>query len=317
MKVSIIIVNYRVPQLLNACLASIRNQVKVQYEVIVTDNASNDGSVEMIREKHPWVKLIASPVNTGFSAGNNLAMPFATGDYIFFLNPDTIVVKDSVDVLCQYLDSHPETGLVAPRLLNGDGSLQRSIRNFYSFSETLLDNRLFPFLFSGSAWFQKNSLTFWQHDSERSVDWAKGAALLVRKSILDKIGYFDEQFWIYGEEMDLCYRIIKEGWKIDFTPAAEIIHFEKQSSRQHNSVMFIQNYKSFYLFLLKHYLGYDFQLYRFRAVSIILAWFCFFKVKSWFSGNPDDQAESKKYKEVFTWHLNLKSNLKKPFIAPK
>jgi len=313
MKVSIIIVNYRVPKLLKACLESIEQKVKAKYEVIVTDNASGDGSVEMIRDEFPWVKLIANPTNDGFAAGNNLALPHATGEYVFYLNPDAEVIDDAVDVLIDYLDRHTDVGLVAPKLINTDGSLQKSVHKYYSFMDTLIDNRLFPYVFKHAKWFQQINYAFWAHDEERDVDWAKGAALMVRKSILDEIGAFDEQFWIYGEEIDLCYRIKHSGWKVRFYPGAVIRHHEKQSSRQHSTIMFIQNYKSLYLFIQKHYSKLDFELYRLRAVFFILIWLIVYGFKSMLKLNGAE-AELLKYKALMEWHMHLKDNLNKPLL---
>ncbi len=313
MKVSIIIVNYRVPKLLKACLESIKANVKAECEVIVTDNASNDGSVEMIRNEFPWVKLIANPTNDGFAAGNNLALPKATGQYVFYLNPDAEVIGDAVDKLVRYLDTHKTVGLVAPKLINTDGSLQKSVHKYYSFWDTLIDNRLFPYVFKNAKWFQKINYAFWLHNEERDIDWAKGAALMVRKSILDELGAFDEQFWIYGEEIDLCYRIKHAGWNVRFYPYAVIRHHEKQSSRQHSTIMFIQNYKSLYLFIKKHYTSLDFEFYRLRAVLFIILWVGVYGLKSLLR-IEGALAEFNKYKELLAWHRNLKHNLQKPLL---
>lgn len=287
--------------------------MRCTYEVIVTDNASGDESVEMVRTNFPWVNIIANPFNSGFAAGNNIGLKYASGEYIFYLNPDAEVIGSAVDTLVKYLDEHLDVGLVSPKLLNTDGSLQRSARRYYSFFETLIDNRVVPYLFSGNNWIQKHSYTFWKHDEEREIDWAKGAALLVRKKILDEIGAFDEQFWIYAEEMDLCYRIKHHGWKIVFQPNAQIRHHEKQSSRQHNTVMFIQNYKSLYLFIMKHYSWFSFQMYRSRAVFLICVWLVYFFIRSKF-GDQAAKSEYSKYIALFNWHMKFKENIHKPLI---
>jgi hypothetical protein len=197
--------------------------------------------------------------------------------------------------------------------INTDGSLQKSVHKYYSFWDTLIDNRLFPYVFKHAKWFRKMNYAFWAHDEERDVDWAKGAALMVRKSILDKLGAFDEQFWIYGEEIDLCYRIKKAGWKVRFFPGAVIRHHEKQSSRQHSTIMFIQNYKSLYLFIKKHYSKLDYELYRLRAVSFILVWIMVYGLKSGLHAEGAE-AEFIKYKELLKWHMNLEANLHKPLL---
>ena len=303
-KVSILIVNYKVPALLEKCLSSIRHRTSCTYEVIVLDNNSDDGSVEMIQQKFPWVRLMVSTTNSGFARGNNVALELAKGDYVFYLNPDTELTSDSITYLAGFLDNHENVGMVAPKLLNSDGSLQRSVRNFYSFKETLLDNRLFPFL-KHNRWFQTSGLpSFWDHNQSRDIDWARGAALMVRRSILDKLGAFDERFWVYGEEIDLCYRIKNAGWAIRFLPDVEIVHHQNQSARQNSTAMFIQNYRSHYLLLKKHYSILDRWLYQVRAMCAITVWIAWFGLKT--VQNSDDDAPARelvKYKKLLAWHF--------------
>ncbi|MDX2128639.1 MAG: glycosyltransferase family 2 protein [Chloroherpetonaceae bacterium] len=307
-KVSVIIVNYRTPKLLLEAIRSVMNTVRNRFEIIAVDNASGDNTATLVREQFPLVHMIQSSVNVGFAAGNNLAMPFARGEYIFFLNPDTIVHEGSIDTLIAYLDSHLKVGLVSPKLLNADGSLQRSINRFYSFFGTLFDNRI-------ASQFLKTD-AFEDHDTIREIDWAKGAALMIRHSILKEIGSFDEQFWIYAEEIDLCYRIKKAGWANVYLPSAVITHLEKQSSKQHRAEMFIQNYKSFYLFLRKHYSTLDFTLYRLRSIIGIFFWLTIYWIQS-LRGNDSARKSLDTYRTLFQWHLNLSQNLSQKTLAPR
>lgn len=251
--VSFLIVNYKVGELVHQAIQSIEQHVQTPYEIIIFDNDSQDGSVESLAGKYKHTKVIASGKNRGFGTGNNRAYKYATGEYIFLLNPDTILFDDSVDRMIEFLRANSGVGMVSPKLLYEDGSLQRSIRKFYSFTGSLLDNRYmnpviarFPFL-TGVLPGLVN------HHVMQETDWAKGAALLIRRKVIEEIGLFDEDFWIYGEEMDLCYRMGKAGWKKMYLPDCAIIHLEGKSTVQSSARMFLMNYKGMYLFLKKHF----------------------------------------------------------------
>lgn len=253
MTCSILIVNYKVPELLRQTLESVRKHTHIDYEVIVVDNHSQDHSLHMLLHDFPWVKTIPSSENLGFAGGNNLAANHATGRYLFCLNPDTILQNPVVDRLCEYLDKNSETGIAAPKLLYEDGTLQRSIRPFYSFWGSLFDSRAMA---RGVNTFPKlaHFIPFvHDHSKSQSVDWVKGAAFVVRKHIVDKIGFFNPDFFVYGEEMDLCHRVHKAGWKIDYITEESLIHLEGKSTSQQSEQMYVQNYKSLYIYLSKHY----------------------------------------------------------------
>ncbi len=251
--VSFLIVNYKVGDLVHQSIQSIEKHVKTPYEIIVFDNASNDGSTQSLMGQYDNTRVIASENNLGFGAGNNQAYKYSSGEFIFLLNPDTILIDDSVDRMIAYLKANQKTGLVSPRLLYEDGSLQRSIRQFYSYYGSLIDNR---FMNPVIARFPK--ITEWlpgllDHNKSQFIDWAKGAALLIRREVIEEIGLFDEQFFIYGEEMDLCYRIGEAGWGKVYLNSCSIIHLEGKSTIQSSSRMFLMNYKGMYLFLKKHF----------------------------------------------------------------
>jgi prepilin-type processing-associated H-X9-DG protein len=301
--ISILIVSYKTPQLLRQTIRSIQQHLTLPFEVIVTDNASGDETTAMLRREFSWVKLIASDKNLGFAAGNNRAFELATGDLVFFLNPDTQLTPGSVERMVEELLADENTGMVAPRLHYPDGSLQRSVRNDYSFWGSLLDNRLFPSLVTRHS--GNGNVAFWDHSSTRTVDWAKGAALLAKRAVLEKSGLFDERFWIYGEEMDLCMRIRKAGFAIRFVHDAVVIHHEKQSTRQNAGAMFVQNYRSHYLLLQKHYSRADLVLYFTRSLAVITVWMSAFAAKA-LAGNDAARASLRTYKELLFWHLSLK-----------
>jgi GT2 family glycosyltransferase len=253
MKVSIIIVNYNTRELLRNSLISISKYVEASHEVIVVDNASKDDSVTILKPAFPHVHFIESKENLGFAAGNNLGLSQAVGDYIFFLNPDTELVDSSLDRLILFLDKNPKAGIAAPQLRYGNGTLQRSIRPFYSFWGSLADNRYMNPVLARFPRLNKVVPVILDHHKQSTVDWVKGAAILIRTDLVKEIGGFDEQFWIYGEEMDLCKQVWKRGYSINYLPDSIILHFEGQSTRQASQKMFIQNYKSFYLYLKKNH----------------------------------------------------------------
>lgn len=225
MKLSICIVNWNVSDLLNKCLSSIyKYPPKCDFEVIVVDNASSDGSAAMIKAIFPRVKLIESKDNLGFSKGNNLAIKAAAGELILLLNPDTEVPAGSLDTLVDFIEKHKDAGVAAPKLLNPDGSLQRSCLSFPTLPAMAARQLFLETLWPGNPASRKYLMGGLKYDTVTEVDQPMGAALLIRKEVLDKVGMFDEASFMFFDEVDLCYRVKKAGWKIFFTPAAQIMH---------------------------------------------------------------------------------------------
>lgn len=233
MKFSVIIVSWNVRQDIINCLGSIYDyQSSRPFEVIIIDNASSDGSTQEIREKFPSVTCVSNNKNYGFAMANNQGIKLAKGEYLLFLNPDTIVHPGALDYLIDFMDDNKDVGACGPKLLNEDGSTQRSTREFPSYR-----GALYRFTFLKYFKIFKNSYRSWlmkdfDHKSQEDVDQLMGAALLVRKSIIDKIDGFDENFFMYYEEVDLCYRIKQYGWRIVFLPQACIAHLGGRSSQQ-------------------------------------------------------------------------------------
>ena len=194
MKVSIIIVNWNTLELLRQCLKSVIEQTHCSYEIFVVDNASPDGSAGMVRNDFPDVHLIANDDNRGFAVANNQAIPLTTGEYILLLNPDTKVLDRAIDKMVVYLNETPAVGAVTSKLLNGDGSLQKNVGNFYTFWTTLLENRIIPKLLPNSEFLAKHLVAFWDHASRREIDWARGAVLMARRSVIEQIGCWTSNF---------------------------------------------------------------------------------------------------------------------------
>jgi N-acetylglucosaminyl-diphospho-decaprenol L-rhamnosyltransferase len=256
---SIVIVNWNVRDLLRACLRSlVRDQesgVRSQEsgppslipdpclltpEIIVVDNASTDGSAAMVAAEFPWVHLVANTENRGFTGGNNQGLALAQGHYVFFLNPDTEVVGDALATMLAYMEAHPGVGALGPQLRYGDGSLQSSRRRFPSFATALFESTPLAWHWPDNPWARRYHMedgkTFEVSQTSKvsaePVDWVVGAALLVRRAALDRIGGFDEGYFMYSEELDWCRRAREAGWQIAYLPDAQVIHHEGKSSEQ-------------------------------------------------------------------------------------
>jgi GT2 family glycosyltransferase len=244
MKLSIIIVNWNTGDLLRQCLHSISDTTKVwpteTVETFVVDNASQDDSLVRARSEHPWAQFVENKENVGFAGGNNQAFPLCSGQYVLLLNPDTKLMPGALETLVAFMDTHPEVGACGPLLLNADGSLQPSCspmltpgREFWRL--TFLD-RLWP----RATYLQHR----WDRESPRQVEVIKGACLLLRQKALDQVGLLDDQYFMYTEEIDLCFRLIQAGWQLYWIPRAEVIHYGEASSKQVADAMYLQLYRS-------------------------------------------------------------------------
>jgi GT2 family glycosyltransferase len=221
--VSVIIVSFNTRQMTLECLASLFADLgKMAAEVIVVDNASSDGSVEAIRAGFPQVQVIASETNLGFGAANNAAMKKANGQQILLLNSDAFVRPGATKALVDYLDTHPDVGVVGPRLLNADDTLQPSCYPFPTPGRGWIENLWISALLPNHPRF--GDYRRWAHDTDRNVAWVIGACMLIRCAVFEKVGGFDERFFMYSEEADWQWRIRAAGWKIAFTPSAVVVH---------------------------------------------------------------------------------------------
>ncbi|MBS1261854.1 MAG: N-acetylglucosaminyl-diphospho-decaprenol L-rhamnosyltransferase [Calditrichaeota bacterium] len=233
---SVIIVSYNVRERLASCLLSLeRGRAGLAIEVIVIDNASTDGSVEMIRERFPWVKLSVNAENHGFAKANNEGLARASGRHLMLLNPDTILREDSLSALVSFLDEHPEYGAAGPKLLNRDGAYQptgkRSIPTpWSSFCKLSGLSNLFPH----SRIFSSYELGHLDEDERHDVGTLCGAAMMVRRATYEDAGGLDEEYFMFGEDIAWSDAITRGGWKIAYVPDAPIMHFKGQSTRQND-----------------------------------------------------------------------------------
>jgi hypothetical protein len=278
-KLSIVTANTNEKHFTLPMLDSVYKTVKkaVPFEFWIVDNNSKDGSVEAIREKFPQVNLICNEKNAGFTEANNQAIRKCQGEYIFCLNPDTIVYEGAVDRLVDYLDHHPEVGIVGSKLLNPDGTLQPSARNFMTTRRLILQH-LLPWQRISGKLAGKISLAYWDHNQTRPVDWVLGASLMNRRRCLDDIGLKDESYFIFHEDSDWCFQAWKKGWQVVFVHDAEIVHYGSATvGKLWGSNLNIEVYKAQHHFIMKN-LG-KAELFWHRAFLTILLYLRLVKLR--------------------------------------
>lgn len=237
---SIIIVNWNTVGILVDCLVSIEETTNnLELEIIVVDNASSDGSPDHVREYFPHVKLMANTDNVGFARANNQALRVMTGRLALLLNSDTIVKNGALEAMVKFMDEWPQAGIIGNRLLNKDGSHQESWAAFPSLSSELL----------GKNFRTKKKVA----QDTYEVDWIGGASLLIRPEVCEQIGLLDEDFFMYSEETDWCYRVKEVGWQIYYLDYAPIIHLGGGSASRASAKQLLRLYRSKIRFFDKHY----------------------------------------------------------------
>jgi GT2 family glycosyltransferase len=254
--VSVIIVNLNTRELLRACLNSVRSEEsRVGLEVIVIDNGSSDGSVDMVRREFPHVHLLRNRTNEGFAKPNNVGMRMATGTYLFLLNSDTVVRSGSIATLASFMDAHPDVGACGPMLVYPNGALQPSVKGFPTLWTHCCDMLLFDRLFPRIRFFSRGEMTTFGYDKTGEVDHLMAAAFLVRREVLETVGMFDERFSIYYNDMDWCYRMNQGGWKVCYIHDAQVVHHLGQTATVVNKNLeyFEELHNNIMLFYRKHY----------------------------------------------------------------
>lgn len=268
--VSIIIVNWNTKEITRDCLNSIKEQtIGISYEVIVIDNNSSDGSQEMIAGEFPEVVLVANADNRGFATANNQGMSLAHGRYFLLLNSDTIVLDGAIQRCIAFADKKTDAGVIGCKVLNGDGSLQPSCFMYPSLLNLFLSATYLYKMFPGSRFFGREFMTWWPHDTEQEVQVVRGCFMLVKREAYEQVGPMDSNFFMYGEETDWCYQYARLGWRILFTPTAEIIHLGGQSTLQVKPQMTLQLRSGILQFVQKNH---NF-LYYYAACLLVSVWF--------------------------------------------
>ncbi len=255
MKLSIVIVNYNVKYFLEQCLISVARAIQdIAAEVFVVDNNSVDGSCQMVEEKFQWVKLIQNKTNTGFSKANNQAIEISTGEYVLLLNPDTVVEEDTFKKIIVFMESHPDAGGLGVHMIDGKGNfLPESKRGLPTPAVAFYKIFGFSTIFPKSKTFGRYHLGFLDKNKTHVVDVLSGAFMLIRKSVLNKIGLLDETFFMYGEDIDLSYRITQAGYKNYYFPETKIIHYKGESTKKSSVNYVIVFYKAMSIFAKKHF----------------------------------------------------------------
>lgn len=255
MDLSILIVNYNTRELTLDALRSVyRSQTNYTFEVILIDNHSTDSSVEAIKEEFPQVKIIENQENVGFAKANNQGIRRAAGRYILLLNSDTIIQPDTLEIMLRFMDQHPNIGASGCKVVLPDGSLDKACRRGFptpsaSFYYAFGLAKLFPHV----PKFNQYQLSYLDPDDDYPVDCLVGAFMLVRREVIDHVGMLDEDFFMYGEDVDWCYRIKKAGWEIYYYPKTSIIHYKGAGKKRKSRKVVYEFHRAMILFHRKHY----------------------------------------------------------------
>jgi GT2 family glycosyltransferase len=254
MDITVSIVNWNTRDEIDGCLASLFAQAGVEFEVYVVDNASSDGSAEFIKERYPKVKLIENDSNLGFARAQNQAIHESKGRYVMLLNPDTVLPEtDTLAKLVSFADSHPDIGILGPKIENPDGSLQLSARKFPTMGTGLFRRTPLGKLFPNNRFVREYMIWDWKHNETRNVDWVSGAALVIRREALEDIGPLDPGFFMYCEDVDWGYRAKLHNWKVTYYPMTKVVHQIGAASDHAPVRMIYQHHRSMLRFYLKHY----------------------------------------------------------------
>jgi GT2 family glycosyltransferase len=251
---SICIPTLQAKDLLRECLRSIYAQTRCAFEIIVVDNASRDGTVEMLRAEFPAVRVIVNATNVGFAKAMNQALRVSQGRYALLLNNDTVVLSNALDRLVAFADAHAEIGICGPKILNRDGTLQKQCRRSYATPWDLFCyfsglSTLFP----RSPLFARYLMTYRDEDETHPADAISGACMLIRRAVLEQIGWLDERFFAYQEDTDYCLRAQRAGWRVYYYPEAQIIHYASQGGSRVDPFRSIWEWhRSYFLYYRKN-----------------------------------------------------------------
>jgi len=322
MKLSVIILCWNDLKVIGDCLQSIYAGTRsTDFEVIVSDNASTDGSVEFIREKFPKVRLIENGRNLRFAKGNNVGIQASAGEYILILNPDTIIHDGALDQIVDYADKHPEAGALGCRVVNIDGSYQEHVCPLPTIRSEWMAALHLGALASLSNWFNPGVYVGWNGDGERTVGWLAGCFILVRAELLKRLGGFDEQFFYYYEDTDLCHRIWEAGYSVLYTPDISITHLKGHSTKKRFPLGFeLDKYVTRYRYFYK----YDARRGAIRCRQVSMAWLLVrrvgFGLVQLFKPSEEKNLRLQLYKVAMEWNwrvdpVRLVENGEEPQLA--
>lgn len=254
-ELSVTILSWNTQRDLRICLESLQKvRGEADFEVIVVDNNSEDGSPNMVAREFPWVRLFRMSQNLGFCKGHNYAIAQRKGRHAFLLNSDTIVHPDALGRILEYARNHEEVGIIGPKLLNTDGTLQLSCRRFPNPVAALFRNTPIGRIFPNNRFTREYLMSDFHHDKVAEVDWVSGAAFLARQQVIDRVGVFDEQYYMFCEDIDWCFRTWQAGFKVVYLPDAVITHAIGRSTDKAPNRMIGRHHRSMLRFYKKNML---------------------------------------------------------------
>lgn len=255
MKLSIVIVDTNELHFLRTCLKAVFEQTTgIDFEVFVVDNGSTDGSREALAKEFPSVKVIVNRENLGFAAANNVALPQTTGEYVLLLNPDTEVLDGAIQKTVAFMESHPQAGIAGCKLLFPDGTVQPSVRGFPTVLYAFLEATFLYLLLPRDRIVRAEGITRFDYSKTEDVDWLIGAYFMIRRTLMEKIGLLDEQFWIYGEEESYCQTAKDAGFETWYVPQSRVIHYYRGMTVYTRKVV-VWLHIGHKLYVEKHYRG--------------------------------------------------------------
>ncbi len=262
MDLSVVVVTYRSKAHILTCLRSLATGVgsragtapALEWECVVIDNDSHDGTPELVERDAPWARLVRTGANLGYAKAVNRGFAESRGALVLVLNPDCVWREGGIHALCAWLGTHPRCGIAAPRIVNPDASLEYSVRS-YPTPFTLLFNRysLLTRLWPGNPWTRRYLLSDWDHRTPRSVDWASGAAMLVRRAAVAEVGGMDEAYFMFNEDVDWCRCMNLTGWSVDYVPDAEVVHHIGASQGQVSNRVILERHRGMIHYYRKHH----------------------------------------------------------------
>ncbi|MGA2844568.1 MAG: glycosyltransferase family 2 protein [Candidatus Acidiferrales bacterium] len=306
MKLSVVIICWNDLRVIRECLRSIfAGTQSADFEVIVSDNGSTDGSVQFIHENYPQVRVVENGANLGFAKGNNAGIRAAQGEFVLILNPDTIIHEGSLDKFISFAAQHPEAGAFGCRVLNLDGTYQVSARLFPTVRRFWISALYLHRLARFSSVFTFEEYEGWKGDRERQIDWQSGCCVMFRGSLLKSLEGFDEQFFYHFEEVDLCHRVWDAGFPILFTPEATITHLGGQSVNRFPIRFEIEKLRSRYRYFYKHYGQKGARQCRRLTIAAIRVRQTGYGIKALFKPTQGLQDRLKMYRVVARWNKAL------------
>jgi len=251
--VSAVVVNWNGGTELIECIKALLSQEGVELEVVVVDNGSTDGSADLVEVRFPQVKVVRNGRNLGYAKAANIGVGATRGEHVLLLNPDTRLLPEALPLLISFMESHPDAGALGPKLINPNGSLQPSCRRFPPLGATFLRHTPLELLFPSHPFLKRYLMFDLDRTRPAEVDWVSGACILLRREAFEEVGGFDERYFLYSEDVDLCLRLKKAGWKVYYVPHAKAFHIGGHASERRPVFSLYHAHRSMWLFFRAHH----------------------------------------------------------------